>query len=235
MTSHRKDDGYDGCLTDIKNPLVYPENWREGEDHMKRYIRLTKDKQPKWPKGDSNSAEYKAGIKLSHEHHARYREWSKTDPDLDNDRNPTYQEKYQMLINMSCMWIHGDVYRQLTDDKRDNYEDKLDLGNPSLLKSLGFEEIEKGTDERYNRQFKKDGKVIKSDGTWVNFPNESVFTLTDLKKVCDKMGIEIDITEANKKGKIEQIYDYIIQDYEYLVRPETEDSEYEDFLTPLML
>jgi hypothetical protein len=230
MTSHRKDDGYDDCLTDIKNPLVYPDNWKKGEDHIKRYCRLTKDKQPKWPKGDEKSKEYKDEMKLYHEHHARYREWCKIDLDLDNDRNPTYQEKYQPLINMSCMWVHGDVYRQLTDDKRGGYGDKLDVGNASLLKSLGFEEIENGKDKRYNRQFQKDGKVIKSDGTWVNFPNEGVYSLTDLKKACAKIGIEIDITEANKKGKIEQIYDYIIQDYEYLVKPTTDSQDYKKLI-----
>lgn len=230
MTSGRKDDGYDGCLKDIKNPPVYPDDWIQGEEHIKRYIRLTGDKQPAWPKGDSKSKEYQAEMKLYHEHYARYRKWSETNPDLDNDRNPTYQEKYQPLIEMSTMWVHGDVYKQLTDDKRGGWDDKLDVGNPSLLKSLGFVEIEKGKHERYNRQFQKDGKVILSDGTWVHFPNEGVYSLTDLKKACAKIGIEIDVTEANKKGRIEQIYDYIIQDYEYLVKPSTDKEDYKTLL-----
>lgn len=229
VTSGRKDDGYDDALSVIKKKPEYPEDWIEGEDHFKRYQRITGDVQPfdgRYPTENKNKyrvyrdgkmvdatkEEYDADYKLIHEQYARYQEWKKTNPDYDDDYgNPQYQEKYEELLTLSGMWIHGDLYEQLTNEKiTDVWRDGLDLGTPELLNALGFTELYQRGSGRYNRRFEKDGLILKSDGTWLEVPNEHIYRLKDLKKYCNKKGVNIDIDEIEKKDFHEQVLDYVI-------------------------
>lgn len=235
LTSGRKDDGYDDALNVLKKPLVYPENWIKGESHFNRYQRLTEDKQPPYPKQEGNTysvsrngkmvkatkAEYDADLKLCHEQYARYKEWEKTtDPDIENHKNQSYQEKYNDLLSISGMWIHGDVYQQLTNENNGGgYGDRLDLGTPALLEALGFKRLEEKGTGRYNIKFEKDGGIINSDGTWIDMEKEHVFDLVPFQKFCAKKGITIDVTPHLGKGLVHQIYDYVVPSTPYLVKP----------------
>lgn len=236
LTSGRKSDGFDGALKVIKEPIEYPADWVKGERHFDRYQRIMKDVMPPYPDSPSGKfrvkrdgkmvettkEEYDADIKLVHEHYARYQEWTKTNPDIEDDYNkPNYQERYKELLSYSVMWIHGDVYQQLTNDPKGDWYDKLDLGTPGLLKSLGFvENKKKKGDERYNRVFEKDGFQVYSDGTWLQMSTkEGVYNLIQLQKALAKHGVSIDISNHAKKGRVEQIYDYVMPEYDYLIKP----------------
>lgn len=129
---------------------------------------------------------------------------------------PVYLERYKELISYSSTWIHGDLYDNLTsiEDKSDLDKSALELGTPALLESLGFKELkEKSADERYDRQFEKDGFVVNSDGTWINIPGEHIYYLKDFKKYLAKKKVIIDITEQDSKSYMEQVYDYVIPKY----------------------
>lgn len=232
VCSGRKDDGYDESLSKLKKKPEYPEDWVKGEKHFDRYQRLTGDKIPfegHYPDNPGKTyriyrdgkmvkatkEEYDADIKLIHEHYARYEEWKKINPDYDDDYgNPQYEEKYTELLSLSGMWVHGDLYEQLTKEKLvDQWRDGLDLGTPQLLTALGFKELPKKGKGRYNRKFEKDGLIINSDGTWLEIPNESIYRLKDLKKYCNKKGVHIDIEEIEKKDFYEQVLDYVMPTY----------------------
>ena len=116
------------------------------------------------------------------------------------------------------MWVHGEVYDELTNESDDDHYNKVDLGTPEILNALGFEEIAKDKSERYNRRFKKGELIIHSDGTWVNVPNEHIYTLPDFKMYCQKKGEDIDIDVINKKDITEQIFDYVIPNVEAIDR-----------------
>lgn len=229
VTSGRKDDGYDESLSKLKKKPEYPADWVEGEKHFDRYQRLTGDKMPfdgHYPDSPgkkyrvyrdgkmvyTTKEEYDADFKLIHEQYARYQEWTKTNPDFDDDYgNPQYEDKYKELLSLSGMWVHGDVYEQLTNEKVDDvWGNALDLGVPEILNALGFVEGKTTKKERYNRPFTKDGLTVYSDGNWIEVPGEHVYSLKDFKKYCKKKGVEIDIEEMNKKDIYEQIFDYII-------------------------
>lgn len=120
--------------------------------------------------------------------------------------------KHQMLLKMSCTWIHKGVYDKLAkDDSIKEYFDKLDIGVPSVLENIGFKFVKKTEKERYNLEFEKDGLLIYSDGNWLDCgPKEQVYSLFDLKTYCKKHDVDIEIGEFDKKGMYEQIYDCII-------------------------
>lgn len=225
VTCGRKDDGYSDELTVIKKPVEYPDDWVVGEQHFARYQRLTEDKMPPYPDSPSGKyrvsregkmveatkEEYDADMKLVHEHYKRYNTWKETNPDYDDDYgNPQYQERYKDLLKISGMWVHGELYEKLVKIPRIDYFDRLDLGTPEILTSLGFTETGKSSDERFKRVFEKDGLKINSDGTWINIPKQHIYSLTQLKKYCESNGVEIDIEEMNKKTKVAQIIDYKI-------------------------
>lgn len=232
ITSGRKDDGYDRNLDIIKKPKVYPKGMKKNEDHFKFYQRIMKDPAPnggRYPQSPNNDHQvYRDGkyvsvskdvhdsdFKLMHEHYARYNKWKETNPDTTDDyENPQYDKRYKDLLSYSAMWVHGDVYKRLTDIKNPDDYDKLDLGTPELLNYLGFREIEKSSDERYNRVFEKDGLKVNSDGTWVNLANESIYTLKQFKKYCSGKGIDIDIDELDKLNQVGQMYRLLLPSYE---------------------
>ena len=138
---------------------------------------------------------------------------------------PVYQERYKELLAVSGMWIHRDVYMKLTDKPKSSQYDKLDLGTPALLESLGFVELigddlpkagkENREPKRYNRAFKKGKLVIWSDGTWLG--SDSIYTLSNFADYCKTKGEHIDISIHNAKDMVEQMFDYVVPKYDGLI------------------
>ncbi len=213
VTSGRKDDGYDGALNKIKIPFQRPEDWKEDESHYEYYQRKTGDLLPE------NHTE-----EVRREHFLRYHKWKDTNPDSDYG-NPQYIEKYRELLTYSGMWIHGEVYDRISKISKNDEYDKFDLGNPQLLKSLGFNEVGKSKDERYNRVFEKDGLAVNSDGTWINVPKEGIYTLRQFKTYCEKNGVSLDISKLNGKSKVEQMYELVIPTMELPMSDEELDAK----------
>jgi hypothetical protein len=249
VTCGRKDDGYSSELNVIKKPKVYPKGMKKGEDHFKFYQRVMKDPMPnegRYPQSPNNDYQvyrdgkyvsvtkdvYDADFKLIHEHYARYNKWKETNPDTTDDYGkPQYEERYAELLSYSAMWVHGDVYKRLTDIPNDDDYNKLDLGTPELLEYLGFKEVGKSNDNRYNRVFEKDGLKVNSDGTWINVPKESIYTLKQFKKYCNGKGVEIDIDELDKLGRVGQTYKLVLPSYkikkgDYLKNQDDRTMEY---------
>jgi len=110
----------------------------------------------------------------------------------DEYNNPKYLDKYKELLSYSGMWIHGDVYKKITELPHIDDYDKLDLGTPQLLKHLGFKHLRthnEPDDNRYNQVYEKDGLLVRSDGTWIKVSgNEGIYTLKQFKKYCEKNG-----------------------------------------------
>lgn len=198
VTSGRKDDGYDDALSVIKIPFQRPEDWLETEDHYTYYQRKTGNPLPENPTEEVRRA-----------HYMEYHKWKDNNPDSDYG-NPQYQERYKELVTYSGMWIHGEVYDRISKiSKKDDYG-KLDLGNEELLKALGFTETGTSSDKRYKRVFEKDGLSVNSDGTWINVPNESIYTLKQFQKFCKKNGVTIDISKYDSMSKVEQMYELLM-------------------------
>ena len=138
--------------------------------------------------------------------------------------NPQYLERYKELLTYSGMWVHGEVYNQLTKEAKTDDYDRVDLGTPELLSALSFEEIEKDGSQRYNRRFKRDDLIINSDGKWINVAGQGIYTLPNFKEFCEKNGTTIEIDEINKKDRVEQFIDYVIPNVETIGEKES-DSE----------
>jgi hypothetical protein len=231
ITSSRKDDGYDDSLSVIKKPKVYPKGMKKNESHFDFYQRIMKDPVPfdgRYPQSPNNTyqvyrdgkyvtvekEEYDADFKLIHEHYARYNKWKETNPDTTDDyNNPQYKDRYKELLSYSAMWVHGDVYKRLTDIPKVDHYDRLDLGTQELLNHLGFKEVGKSNDSRFNRVFEKDGLKINSDGNWIHIPNEGIYTLNQFKTYCEKNGVTIDISELNGLGRVGQTYKLLLNSY----------------------
>jgi hypothetical protein len=131
----------------------------------------------------------------------------------DDYGNPQYQERYLELLTYSGMWIRGDLYKKLNENHiRSEFGlyEEMNLGISELLISLGFTQgpID-NSKERYNIPFTKDDLTIYSDGTWLNVPNRSIYTLKGLKKYCNENNVNIDITPISQ-NIVGQIYDLII-------------------------
>jgi hypothetical protein len=231
VTSNRKDDGYDDSLKIIKKKATYPEDWIEGEKHFEYYQRITGDKMPfgngNYPdapggkfrsyvdgkKVEVSKEQYDADFKLIHEQYARYQEWTKENPDPDDDYNkPQYEEKHKELLSLSGMWVQRDFYEKLTQERTGEYFDKLDMGTPQILEALGFKRDGDTEDDRYSMKFVKGKVVVHSDGTWMNIPGNKngIYDLKDFKKYCESKGETLEIEEMDKKDRVEQIFDYII-------------------------
>jgi len=125
---------------------------------------------------------------------------------------PVYLKRYKELLKISGMWIHREIYDELTKSPTGNCFDKLDLGTPELLESLEFVEIEKSkTEKRYNRQFKLDNLIVNSDGTWLHVPNnQGIYDLPKFKEYCKTQGVELNISNHEHQDKTEQIYNYLV-------------------------
>jgi hypothetical protein len=52
-----------------------------------------------------------------------------------------YDADFKDLLSYSAMWVHGDVYNELTNNRTNAYYDKFDVGAPELLNALGFEAV----------------------------------------------------------------------------------------------
>jgi hypothetical protein len=250
ICSLRKDDGYSEALKPIKKKIKLAKDSIKGEKHFDKYQRITGDKMPcEYPDvrngGDkpwtivrngkrisATKEEYDADFKLIHEHYARYKKWAETNPDEQDDYGkPQYEDKYQILIKASAMWMRGEVYEELAKAKKaDNYFDKVDIGTPAILKALGFKETTSvltsiknainSNRERYNRTFVNGPVTLKSDGNWVEaLDSGNLYSLSDLKKYCKKKGLDLDISEINNKGMYEQIYDYIVPETKKIDEP----------------
>lgn len=231
ITCGRKADGFDDSLDVIKKPKVLPTGMKKGETYFHFYQRIMKDPMPnggRYPQCPNNDYQvyrdgkyvsvskevYDADFKEIHDHNVRYNKWKETNPDTTNDYgNPQYEERYKDLLSYSAMWVHGDVYKRLTDIPNNDDYDKLDLGTPELLEYLGFKEIGRSDDNRHNRVFEKDGLIVNSDSNWINVHKESIYTLKQFKQYCNKMGVDIHIDELDKLGKIGQTYKLLIPSY----------------------
>lgn len=231
VTSNRKDDGYDDNLKVIKKPTVYPKGMKKDESHFQFYQRIMNDPAPfdgRYPQSPNKSfmvfrngqfvnatkEEYDSDIELLQKHYARYNKWKETNPDTTDDYDkPQYQERYLKLLTYSGMWVHGDVYQRLTNIPNTDEYNKLDLGTPELLNYLGFKEVGKSKDDRFNRIFEKDGLKIHSDGTWIEVKNEWIGTLKDFKKYCEKNGVTVDISDLDCLGRVGQTYKLLINSY----------------------
>ena len=158
---------------------------------------------------------------------------------------PKYQERYKELLSLSGMWVHREVYMNLTDTPTDSTYDKLDLGTPSLLESLGFVELTgedlpklskafKGNREpkRYNRAFKQGDLIVWSDGTWLG--TDSIYRLSDFAKYCKDNGVTIDISQHDKKDYVEQMFDYVVPKYDGLVESKHNDKDVEAIVDEVM-
>ena len=232
VTSGRKDDGFDDSLKVIKKPVQRPANQLEGEDHHKYYGRIMNDPMPfdgHYPQCPGNKYQiwrdgkyvavskevYDEDFKLIHEQYARYNEWKKTNPDVEDDYGkPDYKERYKELLTYSGMWVHGDVYNQLTETSNKDEYDKLDFGRPEVLKALGFVEGKKTKAERYNRPFTHGKLTLMSNGNWVEIDidgwDESLYTISEFKRLAKFVGETIDFSPIEGKDKLEQIYDVVI-------------------------
>lgn len=124
--------------------------------------------------------------------------------------------KHMQLLRMSIVWLHADFYNKLSKEKTgNNFWDKLDIGVPSLLKKLGFKFVEKTKKDRYNQLFEKGGLQIYSDGNWISVQTtNSIYSLSDLKKYCEKKGVHVEIEPLNSMSYCEQIYECIIPELE---------------------
>jgi hypothetical protein len=232
ITSGRKDDGYDESLKIIKKPIQRPADQLEGENHHQYYGRIMNDPMPcdgRYPISPNNELQiwrggkyvkatkeqYDADFKLIHEQYARYNKWKETNPDVEDDYGkPEYEDRYKELLTYSGMWVHGDVYNQLTESQIKDEYNKLDFGRPEVLKALGFVEGEKTKAERYNRPFTHGKLTLMSDGNWVelnveNF-DDSLYTISQFKKLAKFVGEDIDFSPIEGKDKLEQIYDVVI-------------------------
>ncbi len=229
VTSGRKSDGYDESLKIIKKDVQRPANQLEGEKHFDYYQRIMNDLMPfgngRYPQSpnnklqiwrdgkyvDATKEQYDADFKLIHEHYARYQEWSKLNPDVEDDYGkPEYLDRYKELLSYSGMWVHGELYDRLTAPAKNKIIDEyshLGFGRPELLNALGFTEGEKTTDERYNRPFTKGKLTIMSDGNWLE---NGVYSLTDFKELLKSCGEKIDFSILDGKSKVEQIYDIVV-------------------------
>ena len=229
ICSGRKDDGYDDSLTKIKKPFIYPEGWQKGDTNHTYYERIMNDKIPfgsvyATPRENNGKYQvfnnknnlvkgtkevYDEQIKLIQDWSIRYNEWVKNNPDPTDDyNNPQYEDKYKELLTYSGMWVHGDFYRQLVSKRKTeklDYFDKLDIGTPELLESLGFTEGKKIKADRYNITFIQGPVTLYSDGTWVEQKDcKELYSLQSLKKYCKKKGLDIDISKYDNMGKVEQ-------------------------------
>lgn len=229
ITSGRKDDGYDDSLKIIKKPVKRPVDQLEGEEHFDYYQRITNDPMPfgngQYPdvrnggekpwtiirdgkRIPATQEEYDTDFKLIHDHYARYNEWKKTNPDVEDDfGKPDYEERYKELLTFSGMWVHGDVYNKLTESSRNDEYNKLDFGKPEVLNALGFVEGKTTKAERYNRPFTHGKLTLMSDGNWID---GSIYTIKEFKKLAESKGENIDFSPIEGKDKVEQIYDVII-------------------------
>ena len=120
--------------------------------------------------------------------------------------NPQYLDKYKKLIRISGMWIHGEFYDKLVNEKPDNYFNKLDMGIPHLLVALGFKQTSKGKGKgRFNLVFEKDGVEVFSDGNWLD---GQIYSLESLNEK-----VNIDLNKHQDKDRYEQLYDYVFSYY----------------------
>lgn len=231
VTCSRKDDGYSDALKPIKAPITLPKDMLKGEKHFDYYQRKMNDPMPcngnypdmsgkkdgdyegwtVWRKGKKVKAtkeEYDADFKLIHDHYARYKKWTETNPDVTDDYGkPQYQERYLDLLSYSGMWVHGEVYDELTVNTKPDAYDRLDLGRPEVLESIGFVEGKKTKDERYNRPFTHGKLTVKTDGRNLD---GYVFTLDSFKELAKSVGEEIDFSSIDGKSRVEQMYELLL-------------------------
>jgi hypothetical protein len=125
-------------------------------------------------------------------------------------------KKHMMLLKTSATWYHRGVFDKLAKIDSKDYFDKLDLGTHGILVALGFTFVGTDDNKRYNKVYEKDGLKIHTDDTWINIPNEQIYSIFDFKKYCTKNGVEIN-DKAIDGGRYSQLYDFVlpyVNDYE---------------------
>ena len=139
-----------------------------------------------------------------------------------------------LLIRASATWYRKDVYDEVIKKYRaypsKDYSDKLDLGVPGLLTSLGFKRGKEQKKSRYNIPFTKDDLTIWSDGNWLSDKcgesnNFGIYSLKKLKEWCEKKKVKIDITPFNNLTHYEMVYDVIVPSLEKFERHDRWSSE----------
>ena len=123
--------------------------------------------------------------------------------------------RHKFLQTVSGTWIHGDVYEKLAKTDFKNYFDRVDIGVHGILDGLGFKYVGEGLSKddeqgRYEKEYEKDGLKIHSDGNWIHIPGQQIYDVSNLAKYCKKKKVVLNIEEMDKKGREEQIYDYIM-------------------------
>ena len=151
--------------------------------------------------------------------------------DIICDKRGNYKQRYKELLTYSGMWVHGDFYKKVNENKlNDNYH--ISFGKPEFLNYIGFKEIneikrdfssiDKITDyfnklrekekDRYHRIFEKDGFQLKSDG---NYLEKSIFNYKELIEECLKHNAQINVESLENQTYCGQFYDLILRNYKY--------------------
>lgn len=150
--------------------------------------------------------------------------------DEDGRLKAVYKKKYEELLSLSGMWIHGEVYKRLVENPTGDYFDKIDLGNSGLLEALGFTKSKaKSGDDRYTELWTKGKVEVMSDGTWISVKDYKygIYNLKVFKEYCEAKGESLDISVADSKDATEQLIDYILPGYSDLIEERTPLSEKE--------
>lgn len=132
------------------------------------------------------------------------------------DYNDTYsdwhgKEHLKPLESYTYMWVDRKVWDFMRNHHPRSYgrSGDFDMGNPTILKALGFEYVGKTKDKRYtdHYRYEKNGVVvnIKSDGTWAHYLNgDLVYNMGDLKE----KGVDVSYFENKEEHNFHELFDY---------------------------
>ena len=141
----------------------------------------------------------------------------------DKYSNWSGKEHLKPLENIQYMWIDGEVYDFLSNLHTKSYDrvGSFNMGNPNILKELGFVHVGESGIERYTEkyEYRKDNVFVElvSDGTWCHYKNEngefkaSAYRAQDLKK----LGVDTSKIENFETQNLHRILD-IEEKYENL-------------------
>lgn len=124
------------------------------------------------------------------------------------------KEHLKPLEKFTYMWVHGQVWDFMTNYHADAYHrtGAFDMGNPELLKALGFEYIGKSDDKRYTDHYRyTNGETVLdvvTDGTWMHQLNDKnhygLYNIKDLKK----LGVDTTEFEGKEEVQLHKIFSY---------------------------
>ncbi len=123
------------------------------------------------------------------------------------------KEHLKPLEKFTYMWVHGQVWEFMTKYHPNAYgrSGNFDMGNPDLLKVLGFEYIGKSKDERYTDHYRyTKGETlvnIVTDGTWMHLLNDENYIIYDLKDL-KKLGVDTTEFDGKEEVELHRIFSY---------------------------